>query len=100
MQQLEQPDSFYLSAAQGWLELVKHIEANAELENISAPLRAHPDVLGVKWEIYAKAGGWEACRDIATLLIQLVPDRPQAGSIWRMPSTGLKEAAYRQGWRF
>jgi tetratricopeptide (TPR) repeat protein len=76
MKPLEPPDSLHLLAAQGWLELGDHIEANEELENITPQLRAHPDVLKVRWEIYAAAKKWEATLHIAAALIQLDPDDP------------------------
>ena len=76
MQPLKSPDSHYLSAATGWLELGNHLEANAELENIMASLRAHPDVLELRWQIYAKAEGWLECIDIARAIIKTAPKRP------------------------
>ncbi len=36
MRPVAPPDSLHLQAAQGWLELGNHIEANEELENIVA----------------------------------------------------------------
>ncbi|MDB6112704.1 MAG: hypothetical protein JWR69_4454 [Pedosphaera sp.] len=45
MNPLAPPDSQHLKAAQGWLELGIHVEANAELDKITATLRSHPDVL-------------------------------------------------------
>ena len=76
MKPLEPPDTLHLQAAQGWLELGNHIEANEELERITPQLRAHPGVLKVRWEIYAAAKKWEATLDIAAALIQLDPDDP------------------------
>ena len=76
MKPLKPPDSLHLLAAQGWLELGNHIEANEELENITPQLRAHPEVLKVRWEIYAAAKKWEATLHIAAALIQLDPDNP------------------------
>lgn len=55
---LNPPDSIHLEAAQGWLELGNHEEAFEELERIDAPLRAHPDVLEVRWDIYAEVENW------------------------------------------
>ena len=46
---MQPPDSMHLEAAQGWLELGNHEEANEELELIDAPLRVHPDVLEGMW---------------------------------------------------
>jgi hypothetical protein len=42
---LDLPDIHHLRAAQGWLELGNHLEANEELEKIAPALRAHPSVL-------------------------------------------------------
>ena len=75
---LEPPDKFYVVAAQGWLELGDHIAANDELEKVSARLRAHPDVLDVRWQIYARAEKWEASADSAQAIIKLDPNRPDA----------------------
>jgi predicted Zn-dependent protease len=73
---LEHPDNFHLQSAQGWLELGSHIEANEELEKITAQLRAHPDVLKVRWRVYAKAKRWDACLEIARAPTELEPDKP------------------------
>ena len=72
---LQPPDSMHLEAAQGWLELGNHEEANEELELIDAPLRSHPDVLEVRWDIYAKVKNWEACLDIGKAMVKLDPRR-------------------------
>ncbi len=50
MKPLEPPDSLHLQAAQDWLELGNHIEANEELEKSTPQLCAHPMVLAVRWE--------------------------------------------------
>jgi tetratricopeptide (TPR) repeat protein len=76
MNPLEPPDTHHLLAAQGWLELGNHLEANEELEKITASLRAHPAVLAVRWEIYVTAKKWEAAVDIAAAIIQLDPEDP------------------------
>ena len=39
-------------------------------------LRAHPEVLKVRWEVYAAAKKWEATLDIAAALIQMAPEDP------------------------
>jgi len=54
-----------LDAAKGWLELGDHIHANEDLEKITAKLRAHPDVLKVRWRVYAQAKKWNVCLLIA-----------------------------------
>ena len=88
MRPLEHPDSLHLQAAQGWLELGNHLEADAELEKITPQLRAHPMVLTVRWEIYAAAKKWEAALDIAAALIQLDPEDPMG---WVHRSYALHE---------
>jgi hypothetical protein len=73
---LEPPDSHRLPAAQDWLELGNHVEADRELDEITPQLRAHPDVLEVRWGIYAHAKKWDACVDIAAVIIKLAPEQP------------------------
>jgi tetratricopeptide (TPR) repeat protein len=88
IKRLEPPDSHHLLAAQGWLELGSPIEANEELEQIAPQLRAHPDVLEIRWQIYAKEKKWEACVDVAAAIVQLDPKRPEA---WIHRSFALHE---------
>jgi len=85
---LQPPDSLHLRAAQGWLELGNHLEANAELEKIAARRRAHPDVLETRWGIYAQAKDWRACCDIAAGVIKTAPER---ASGWIHRSFALHE---------
>jgi tetratricopeptide (TPR) repeat protein len=85
---LRPPDSFHLQAAIGWLELGNPLEANDELEKITPELRAHPDVLEVRLEIYARTKKWDMCLDIAGAIIKLAPDRPEG---WIQRSFALHE---------
>jgi tetratricopeptide (TPR) repeat protein len=82
------PDSHHLNAAQGWLGLGNHLEANEELEKITPNYMSHPHVLAVNWEIPAKAKKWEGCVEIAQAIIKLAPDQPQA---WIHRSFALHE---------
>ena len=75
MSKLEPPGSLHLQAAEGWIGLGNYAEANDELEQIAAANRAHPDVLQLRWRIYAKALKWDACLDIATTLTRMTPER-------------------------
>lgn len=52
------------------------MEANAELDNITPQLRVHPDVLNLRWGVYAQARKWEAALDIAGALMRLAADDP------------------------
>jgi predicted Zn-dependent protease len=72
---LDPPDSHHLSAAIGWLELGNAVEADAELEKISAELRLHPDVLEVVWAISSKSKDWERCIETAQQLTKTAPER-------------------------
>jgi predicted Zn-dependent protease len=70
------PDVHYLRAAEGWLELGDHLEANEELKKITLQCRFHPQVLLVRWEIYAREGHWEFAHTIAHGLVALAPEEP------------------------
>lgn len=73
--QLQPPDAGHLQAAEGWVGLGDYAAANDELEQIAAACRAHPDVLQLRWHIYANAWKWDACLDIATALTTMTPER-------------------------
>ena len=74
MEFLEPHDVMHVNAAEGWLGLGKPIEANEELEKITPSMRAHPDVLEVRYEIYAAEKKWDACVDIASDIVKLAPE--------------------------
>jgi tetratricopeptide (TPR) repeat protein len=76
MRPLTAPDTHYLLAAQGWIELGNWLEAHKELERISPRSRLHPDVLEIRCQIYADARKWDACADVASTLVKLAPERP------------------------
>ena len=85
MKPLEPPDSLHLQAAQGWCELQAFVEADVELDKITASLRAHPKVLEVRWQIYANLEKWAGALDIASAIVKLEPDWPN-GWIYRASS--------------
>ena len=74
MKKFEIHDLHHLRAAEGWLELGSHLEADAELDNIAPELRSHPNVLEIRWHIYAKARKWDACLEIARAVTQAEPN--------------------------
>src|ERR1700704_888259 len=82
MKDIPAPDSHHLKAAQGWLELGNHQEANEELKEISLEWRFHPEVLIARFEIYARCNHWEFAYTIAHGMVALVPNEP-AGWIKR-----------------
>lgn len=97
MKALEPPDSHYLQAAMGWLELGNPIEAEHELDGINPVFRDHPDVLEVRWEISAHACHWNECVELANAVIRLAPGRAsgwidRAYSLRRLVRGGVRAA--------
>lgn len=97
MQRLEPPDTHYLTAAVGWLELGVPREAEAELNRISAAQQSHPDVLEVRWATLAQTQRWSTALEIARALLKSAPDRSSgwlhhAYSLRRVAKEGLREA--------
>ncbi|MGN6553142.1 MAG: tetratricopeptide repeat protein [Verrucomicrobiota bacterium] len=98
MPSLEPPDSHYLSAAVGWLELGNLVEAEEDLNRVSAEKQCHPDVLEVRWVILAQGKRWEPALEIARALLKAAPNRSsgwlhQAYALRRTNNThGLKLA--------
>ncbi len=68
MARLDRSDRLHLDAARGWLGLGNWREANDELDQITPVLRAHADVLRVRWEICTQANQWELGYEIANAL--------------------------------
>src|SRR5687767_9118826 len=83
---LEHPDRYHVNAAAGWLELGNWLEANEELENVSAILRTHPEVLALRWQVYNRAKRHETALDIANAFTQVDPKNSQA---WNSVSISL-----------
>jgi hypothetical protein len=70
---LRYPDAFHLSAAEGWLALGSPEEARVELNRIAPALRLHPDVLYVRWQLFARLHDWNRCVAIARALCEHTP---------------------------
>jgi hypothetical protein len=97
MQKLEPPDTHFLLAAIGWLELSNPAEAGAELAQISPAQQEHPDVLEVRWSISAEQRRWEEGLQIAQALLRRAPKRSsgwlhRAYALRRVPEGGLQQA--------
>jgi hypothetical protein len=75
MLSLSQADLQHIQAAQGWLELGNYLEANEELDNVTAALRAHPDVLELRYNVFALGDKWDGCLAIAETLTDQLPQR-------------------------
>lgn len=67
-------DKMALQRAEGWMELRLPLEANAELDEIQAAMRAHPEVLKLRYSIYSASKQWAMALEIATCLHGQLPD--------------------------
>lgn len=79
---LDRNDQRHLEAAEGWLELGNWLEANEELERITPEMRAHPFVLRLRWEIYAKAAKWEMAAEVGQGMTGMLPDNSWGWIHW------------------
>ncbi len=73
---IEAPDIHFLNSAIGWLELGNQEEAKAELEKVSFLTRYHPEVLLVRWKVFARMKNWQRSLDIARALVRISPEKP------------------------
>ena len=89
MQKLEPPDTHYLNAAIGWLELGSHAEAAAELDQISLARQRHPDVLETRWSLFAHEERWDAALAAAR---DLLTEAPARSSAWLHHAYALRRA--------
>jgi hypothetical protein len=85
---LSPPDSHYVNAAWGWLELDNIKEAFLELDRLTPPVQLHPDVLTLRWELLARKKLWSEALDAAHTLVQIAPDRADS---WIKQSYALHE---------
>jgi len=69
-------DQRHLDAAEGWLGLGNFLAANEELEQISPGLRAHPQVLELRYQIYSQVGKWDLAAEVAKEMSEMLPDNP------------------------
>ncbi|MBO34686.1 MAG: hypothetical protein CMO64_00625 [Verrucomicrobiales bacterium] len=74
---LEPPDTHYMSAAEGWMDLGDLNEALSELSQISAEKQDHFDVMQLRWHVHNKRKEWEDCLRIGRSMISANPDLPQ-----------------------
>jgi hypothetical protein len=94
---LEPPDTHYLSAAIGWLELGNPTEAKTELDRVSTGCQRHPDVLEVRWLLCAEQRDWAAALAAARAILEVAPDRSsgwlhQAYALRRVSDGGVEKA--------
>lgn len=72
-------DRMALQRAEGWLELRLPLEAVEELEEIQPAMRAHPDVLKLRYSVYSAAKKRDMALEIANCLHRQLPDDPYGG---------------------
>jgi tetratricopeptide (TPR) repeat protein len=97
METLEPPDTHYLSAAIGWMELGNYVEAKAEIGRVAPHLATHPNVLEVWWAIHASEQDWPRALEIAEKLVKEDPKRAtgwlhRAYALRRVPGGGVEAA--------
>jgi tetratricopeptide (TPR) repeat protein len=97
MHKLEPPDTHYVLAAIGWLELGNLAEAKAELDHVSPAQQEHPDVLELRWSIAAQQERWGEGLQAAQALLRCAPERltgwlHRAYALRRVPEGGLQKA--------
>jgi predicted Zn-dependent protease len=76
MNELEPKDRRHLDAAEGWLGLGNWSEASVELDSITPQMGTHPEVLRVRYAVYAAAKKWELAAEMGRALIEQVPASP------------------------
>jgi predicted Zn-dependent protease len=74
MNDLEPHDQMLLDAADGWLGFGHVIEAEKELKQITPAMQRHPEVLGIRCKMWAKAESWHSCEKVAQEIIDLEPE--------------------------
>jgi tetratricopeptide (TPR) repeat protein len=85
---LSPPDTHYLNAACGWLDLENLAEATAELDRLTIQAQNHPEVLTLRWELHARQTQWLEALEVGRALVQLAPDRADS---WIKQSYALHE---------
>jgi len=70
---LTPPDTMFLLAAEGWLELGDWKSAEEELSRITPELLADPAVLKVRWGVCAQGKQWDAGVEIGQRLVEMEP---------------------------
>ncbi len=88
MRTLDYPDRHFVRAAEGWLELGDSAEAARELRQLTRAGEKHPDVLELRWRLFALTGQWDAALAMARAVITIAPERPTG---WIHQSYSLHE---------
>jgi hypothetical protein len=97
MHKFEPPDSYFFSAAVGWLELGNPGEAKSELARLAPALQDRPEVLELRWLICAEEKNWEEGLRAAEALVRVAPEISsgwlhRAYALRRIPGGSLQSA--------
>lgn len=89
---LPPPNCHFLDSAVGWLELGNPREALNELDHIQPEFVGNPQVLEVKWQVFARSEKWDKSLPIAQAFCEAAPGLPQgwlhqAVSLYRLNRT-------------
>jgi hypothetical protein len=74
---IEPPDKRFFEAGCGYAQLGMYLEANKELEKIDPFLRAAPEILSLRIEIYRGLEKWGLMAELSMRLTEFEPDNPQ-----------------------
>ena len=74
MKNLTFPDRHRLNAAEGWLDLGDHEEAEAELRQLSPGARETNDYFNLQWRLLVLRRQWSLALQTAQTQIELAPD--------------------------
>jgi len=72
---LNEIDRKHIEAAGAWVYLGNAIEADKELDEITAEMREHPTVLTVRLEVHMKLEKWESAIHIVQALLTVKRDQ-------------------------
>lgn len=75
-------DQTHLTAAEGYIELGMHLDADAELEEIEPELRNQTEILQFRVLIYCALRKWELMQTVAKALSLRDPENPQWSVSW------------------
>jgi tetratricopeptide (TPR) repeat protein len=97
MKMLEPPDTHFVSAAVGWIELGNLPEAKDQLRQVSEAAREHPMVLKIWWHIHVEEKDWVSGLRTAEAIVKSEPDSSfgwlhRAYALRRVPDGGLIQA--------
>jgi len=82
-----------LESAQGYAELGLYMQANRELEQMSAGSRDWPEVLAVKLAVFVGLGLWEMVEIAAAQLAECAAGNPQWMLMAETARRGMRRAA-------